>query len=65
MADREITAITDGDVLGDYRLPGALYAAREALLPDSEHAWRQAMAARMVADLKAMDDDLPACERAA
>ncbi len=61
--DDKILAITDGDsVVAGYRELGALTAAREALLPDDERAWRDAFAARLRADLEA---DLPACVRAA
>jgi hypothetical protein len=64
LVDAEIRAITDGDCLADYRHVGALYLAREALLPDSERAKRDAIAARLRADLEAMYD-VPACSRAA
>ena len=57
--DDAIRAITDGDCLGGYRELGALYAAREALLSHAEVAERDALAARLRADLERR---LPPCE---
>jgi hypothetical protein len=65
LVDREMRAITDGDVLGDHRILGALWAARQALLSDAERAEVEALAARLRADLEALYDDEPACSRAA
>jgi hypothetical protein len=52
LVDREMRAITDGDVLGDHRILGALRAARAALLTDAERAADDVLAARLRADLE-------------
>jgi hypothetical protein len=65
LADREMRAITDGDVLGDHRILGALWAARQALLSDAERTADDVLANRLRADLEDLYDDEPACTRAA
>lgn len=61
LVDAEIRAVTDGDCIADQPQLDALFAAREALLSDSERVWRVAFAARLAADLEALhlpcDDD--------
>lgn len=68
LVDAEIRAVTDGDAIADQSQLDALFAAREALLPDGERVWRESFAARLAADLEELylpDAEMPACSRAA